>query len=117
MGQSASGYHNPSSRRHHTGLATYAARNAREIAQANRRGADMIFLSPCLPDTLSHPGAPTLGPITSPRWHASPVVRLSLGGMNASRFPSPQAARRLWLGLRLMPSPDLPQGWSENGAI
>ncbi|MFO1261666.1 MAG: thiamine phosphate synthase [Sphingomonadaceae bacterium] len=86
LGQSASGYHNPSSRRHHTGLATYAAHNAREIAQANRRGADMIFLSPVFP-TRSHPGAPTLGPMrfaALARLARCPVI--ALGGMNASRF-------------------------------
>lgn len=86
LGQSASGYHNPSRRRHHTGLATYAAHNAREISQANRRGADLIFLSPVFP-TRSHPGAPTLGPkrfATLARLARCPVI--ALGGMNAARF-------------------------------
>lgn len=85
-GRGASGRHNPARRWHGSGLATYAAHNAREISQANRRGADLIFLSPVFP-TRSHPGAPTLGTIrfaVLARLGRCPVI--ALGGMNAARF-------------------------------
>ena len=86
FGRGVSGRHNPAKPGRHTGLATYAAHNAREIAQANQRGADLIFLSPVFP-TRSHPGAPTLGPMrfaALARLSRCPVI--ALGGMNASRF-------------------------------
>ncbi|MEN7537984.1 thiamine phosphate synthase [Aurantiacibacter flavus] len=65
------------------------AHTMREIAQANRKRADAIMLSPAFA-TRSHPGAPHLGPV---RWHLfaahaqMPVI--ALGGMTA------QTARRL----------------------
>lgn len=59
------------------------AHDMREIAQANRRGADAVMISPVFP-TRTHPGAPTLG-IARFRALAShaqmPVI--ALGGMTA----------------------------------
>ena len=61
------------------------AHDAEEIAVANERGADAIFLSPVFP-TRSHPGAKGLG-IEGFRRLVSkseaPVI--ALGGMNAER--------------------------------
>lgn len=62
-----------------------AAHDAAEIAQANRHGADGVFLSPVFP-TRSHPGAEVLGQEgfhTLARQSAAPVI--ALGGMNAAR--------------------------------
>ena len=65
------------------------AHSMREIAQANRKRADAVMLSPAFA-TRSHPGAPHLGPV---RWrllaaHAQMPV-IALGGMSAD------TARRL----------------------
>lgn len=65
------------------------AHSMREIAQANRKRADAVMLSPAFA-TRSHPGAPHLGPV---RWrllaaHAQMPV-IALGGMTAA------TARRL----------------------
>lgn len=63
-------------------LRVATAHDMREIAQANRVGADAVMLSPAFP-TQSHPGGKVLGPL---RWHslarhaAMPVI--ALGGMN-----------------------------------
>lgn len=43
-------------------LRLVTAHNLREIAAANRIGADAVLLSPVF-STRSHPGAPTLGPL------------------------------------------------------
>ncbi|OYX47301.1 MAG: thiamine phosphate synthase [Sphingomonadales bacterium 32-64-22] len=65
------------------------AHSMREIAQANRKRADAVMLSPAFA-TRSHPGAPCLGSV---RWHLlaahaqMPVI--ALGGMTT------QTARRL----------------------
>jgi len=70
-----------------------AAHNMREIAQANRIGADAVMLSPVFP-TRSHPGAKTLGPM---RWHTlarhaqMPVI--ALGGMNLNNVRQLQSPR------------------------
>ncbi|MEM6856928.1 MAG: thiamine phosphate synthase [Pseudomonadota bacterium] len=65
------------------------AHNSREIAQAQRKGADAVLLSPIYA-TRSHPGAPALGPVRF-RLIAGlariPVI--ALGGM------TPSGARRL----------------------
>ncbi|MCB2077225.1 MAG: thiamine phosphate synthase [Novosphingobium sp.] len=61
------------------------AHSAREIAAANRAGADAILLSPVFA-TRSHPGAATLGPVRFrllARLAKSPVI--ALGGMSARR--------------------------------
>ena len=68
------------------GLRTASAHNLREIHRAERRGADLVFLSPVFA-TRSHPGAATLGP----RRFASlarrtPLPVIALGGMDAARF-------------------------------
>jgi thiamine-phosphate pyrophosphorylase len=60
------------------------AHDMREIAQANRVGADALLLSPAFP-TRSHPGAPSLGPIRFrmlARYALMPVI--ALGGMDAA---------------------------------
>ena len=61
------------------------AHDMREIAQANRVGADAVMVSPVFP-TRTHPGAPTLGPTrfrTLARHAQMPVI--ALGGMNGER--------------------------------
>jgi len=62
-------------------LTIATAHNMREIAQANRAGADAVMLSPVFP-TRSHPDAKTLGPIRflhMARHARMPVI--ALGGM------------------------------------
>jgi thiamine-phosphate pyrophosphorylase len=65
------------------------AHDMRELAQAARKGADAVLLSPAFA-TRTHPGAPALGPV---RWRLlaarSPVPVIALGGMTA------RTARRL----------------------
>ena len=71
------------------GLVTASAHDAREMVEAFRRGAQLVFLSPVFP-TRSHPGAPVLGPLRFgliARGAPGPV--LALGGMG------PNAMRRL----------------------
>ncbi|MDE1467379.1 thiamine phosphate synthase [Aurantiacibacter sp. D1-12] len=68
--------------RRHDLLMIATAHNMREIAQANRIGADAVMLSPVFP-TRSHPGAKTLGAM---RWrtlarHAQMPV-IALGGIS-----------------------------------
>ncbi len=61
------------------------AHNMREIARANRVGADALLLSPVF-STHSHPGALSLGPIRFrmlAQYARIPVI--ALGGMNSSR--------------------------------
>lgn len=61
------------------------AHDAREIAAANRSGADGLFLSPVFP-TRSHPDAKPLGPEGFHRLAAgSAVPVIALGGMTAER--------------------------------
>jgi thiamine-phosphate pyrophosphorylase len=63
----------------HLKLAT--AHDAAEIAEANRAGADAVFLSPVFP-TRSHPGATALGMDEFHRLAAlSEVPVIALGGM------------------------------------
>ena len=61
------------------------AHNPSEIAQAGRKGADAILLSPVFP-TASHPGEPVLG---AARFRMlaklSPVPIIALGGMDAAK--------------------------------
>jgi thiamine-phosphate pyrophosphorylase len=60
------------------------AHSAREIAEANRAGADAVLLSPAFP-TRSHPGAAALGPLRFrllAALSAAPVI--ALGGMTQS---------------------------------
>ena len=61
------------------------AHNAREIALANRMGADGVLISPVFA-TRSHPGAASLGPARFrllARLSRAPVI--ALGGMTAQR--------------------------------
>ncbi|MES2700773.1 MAG: thiamine phosphate synthase [Pseudomonadota bacterium] len=65
------------------------AHSLRELAQAARKGADAVLLSPAFA-TRTHPGAPFLGAVRLRMLAArSPVPVIALGGMNA------QTARRL----------------------
>jgi thiamine-phosphate pyrophosphorylase len=78
----ADGVHN----RRGAGLRTASAHNLREIRRAERRGADLLFLSPVHP-TRSHPGGKALGPrrfAMLARRTRLPVI--ALGGMDAERF-------------------------------
>ncbi len=71
--------------RRHELLHIATAHNMREIAQANRIGADAIMLSPVFP-TRSHPGTDTLGVnrfLMLARYAHAPVI--ALGGMNRQR--------------------------------
>jgi thiamine-phosphate pyrophosphorylase len=78
----ADGVHN----RAGLGLRTASAHNLLEIRRAERRGADLLFLSPVHP-TRSHPDARPLGAYRfaalARRTHL-PVI--ALGGMNEMRF-------------------------------
>lgn len=70
-------------------LAIATVHDMREIAQANRMGADAVMLSPVFP-TRSHPGADVLGPVrfrSLARHAGMPVI--ALGGMTQ------QSAHRL----------------------
>lgn len=63
-------------------LAVAAVHDLREIAQANRVGADATLLSPAFA-SRSHPGAPALGPLRFrllARFARMPVI--ALGGMD-----------------------------------
>lgn len=68
------------------GLRTASAHNLREMKRAERRGADLIFLSPVF-TTRSHAGSFPLGPhrfAWLARQTALPVI--ALGGMDEDRF-------------------------------
>lgn len=91
----ADGFHAPEALAHRLiaarrlmpqGLFTAAAHGAPGLAAAARAGADAVFLSPVFA-TVSHPGAPTLGPLrfaALARQAGRPVI--ALGGMDAGRF-------------------------------
>jgi thiamine-phosphate pyrophosphorylase len=67
------------------GLTTASAHGRRELVDAFRKGADIVFLSPIFP-TASHPGAAALGPIRfglMARGAAGPIM--ALGGMTVQR--------------------------------
>jgi len=51
------------------------AHSLRELAEANRAGADGVLLSPAFP-TRSHPGACALGPVRFRLSVAHPVISL-----------------------------------------
>lgn len=73
------------------------AHTMREIAQANRIGADGLMLSPVFP-TRSHPGGKVLGPqrfLHLARHSQVPVI--ALGGMNEDRARRLRWAR--WAGI------------------
>ncbi|WP_199555126.1 thiamine phosphate synthase [Sandaracinobacteroides hominis] len=66
-------------------LVTAPAHGRREMLEAFRRGADLVFLSPVF-STRSHPGAEFLGPVRfglAARGAPGPV--LALGGMDRKR--------------------------------
>lgn len=80
------------------GLNTASAHSLGEIHRAERRGADLVFLSPAFP-TRSHPEAPTLGRhrfASLARRTQLPVV--ALGGMNEARFRTLRGAYG-WAGI------------------
>ena len=62
-----------------------AVHSMREIAQARRKGADAVMLSPVFP-TRSHPGSEVLGPVRFQmlaRLCSAPVI--ALGGMDVAK--------------------------------
>lgn len=70
------------------GLQSASAHNLRELKAAERRGADLVFLSPVFA-TRSHPGAKPLGPRRFALLaHQAKVPVIALGGMNADKFRS-----------------------------
>jgi len=90
----ADGVHNAAG----PGLRTASAHNLRELRRAERRGADLVFLSPVY-RTRSHPGARPLGPrrlAHLARQTRLPVV--ALGGMDAQRFRGLRGAYG-WAGI------------------
>jgi thiamine-phosphate pyrophosphorylase len=81
-GSGAAGVHNQRG----LGLRTASAHSRAEAIAAERRGADLVFLSPVF-TTQSHPGAEVLGVGMAER--VAQDLRLpaiALGGMNAARF-------------------------------
>lgn len=81
-----------------SGLRTASAHNLREIRRAERRGADLIFLSPVY-STSSHPDAKPLGPhrfAALARQTSVPVI--ALGGMDERRFRTLRGAYG-WAGI------------------
>jgi thiamine-phosphate pyrophosphorylase len=90
----ADGAHNRAA----AGLRTASAHNLREIRRAERRGADLIFLSPVHP-TRSHAGAATLGARRFARLaRLARVPVAALGGMNETRFRELRGAYG-WAGI------------------
>jgi thiamine-phosphate pyrophosphorylase len=90
----ADGVHNG----HGAGIRTASAHGLGEIRRAERRGADLIFLSPVFA-TRSHADAQPLGPLrfaSLARRTQLPVV--ALGGMNETRFRSLRGAYG-WAGI------------------
>lgn len=70
------------------GLMSASAHNLRELREAERGGADLVFLSPVFA-TRSHPGEEPLGPRRFALLaHQARVPVIALGGMNAERFRS-----------------------------
>jgi len=67
------------------GLRSAPVHSHAEIRQAERDGADLLFLSPVYP-TASHPGGRTLG-LARFAWLArrTPLPVIALGGMNPTR--------------------------------
>jgi thiamine-phosphate pyrophosphorylase len=79
-------YHHPTKMGRRDDLLRIAtAHNAREIFQANRNGADALFLSPVYP-TRSHPGGACLGTMNFHDLAArSQIPVIALGGMDAEK--------------------------------
>jgi thiamine-phosphate pyrophosphorylase len=70
------------------GLRSASAHNLRELKAAERRGADLVFLSPVFA-THSHPKAKPLGPRRFALLaHQAKVPVIALGGMDAEKFRS-----------------------------
>ncbi|MDE2582328.1 MAG: thiamine phosphate synthase [Rhodospirillales bacterium] len=74
----------PGVQRRRRGMVTSSAHSLADLRRAWRAGAALAFLSPAFP-TMSHPGAPALGPV---RWAAlagrAPVAAAALGGIDAT---------------------------------
>ena len=83
----ADGFHGRQGKRRQSGfLHSAGIHNARELAEAKRCGADILFISP-LYETRSHPGARALG-VTAFRRLAllrGDAAIVALGGMSAAR--------------------------------
>jgi thiamine-phosphate pyrophosphorylase len=78
----ADGAHN----RRAPGLRTFSAHNLRQIRAAERRRADLVFLSPVFA-TRSHPGGRILGRRRFARLvRQTPVAVIALGGVDEIRF-------------------------------
>jgi thiamine-phosphate pyrophosphorylase len=80
------------------GVSTASAHNLRELRAAERRGADLLFLSPVFA-TRSHPGRPPIGALRFAllaRQARVPVV--ALGGMDAEQFQRLRGAYG-WAGI------------------
>ncbi|WOK35158.1 thiamine phosphate synthase [Sphingomonas sp. C3-2] len=81
----ANGFHGRSGRALPGQLHSAPVHNARELRAAQRRGADIVFISP-LHATRSHPGSPALR-----RFQAAALIRaagrpvIGLGGMTSHR--------------------------------
>lgn len=90
-GRGAAGTHCPAHAiaprsRRQPGLISASAHNLRELAEASRAGAHLVFLSPVFA-TRSHPGGRTLGPMRFAMLaHLVRCPVIALGGMNAWRF-------------------------------
>lgn len=72
-------------------LHTAPAHDGRELVAAMRAGADLVFLSPVFP-TMTHPGAPTLGPV---RFGLLARVRGRSCGLVALGGMTPRCYRRM----------------------
>jgi thiamine-phosphate pyrophosphorylase len=80
------------------GLRTASAHNLRELRRAERRGADLLFLSPVYP-TRSHPAATPLGPHRFARLAGQTrLPAIALGGMDEGRFGDLRGAYG-WAGI------------------
>lgn len=87
IGWSAAGRHGPGPMLclPRTMLRTAAAHGQRDLVQAARNGADLVFLSPVF-ETRSHPGAALLGPLRFGLLaRGTPLRVVALGGMDARR--------------------------------
>lgn len=80
----ADGTHNRARRQ--DGVRTWSVHSRKELVEATRQRADLIFVSPIFA-SRSHPGARMLGPVgLGMLIRESQIPVIALGGMNASRF-------------------------------
>lgn len=80
----ADGTHNRP--RRGNGLVTWSVHSRRDLTEARRQHADLIFVSSVFA-TRSHPDARTLGVVRAGLLiHGSPIPAIALGGMSQTRF-------------------------------